>query len=324
MAPRHREKPDYMLRGGVHGHRVSSLVGALLFLLGCVLFLYPVIEGILAQREANDTIGQALSTDVQEGEGSSSGKRSKDGDPAYDYLMRYNRSVIDGTAGPINDPWGIGSDQATLRDIGLADGMVGSISIDRLGETIPLYLGASRDILAKGAGVIAGTSAPLGGVGNNCVIAAHRAAWSGLPMFRDIEDIQLGDFVVIDTPWDTLVYRVVETKVITPTDIGALAPQEGRDLVTLFTCHPYRHNYQRYLVYCEREEGYETPQETTGSMGPLQAIGQAALPSQSPELTIERWVRVAGMLLLLAIAIAWLVAGLGRLSDKVRNGCRAD
>lgn len=30
--------------------------------------------------------------------------------------------------------------------------------------------------------------------------------------------------------------------------------QEGRDLVTLITCHPYRHNYQRYVVYCERVE----------------------------------------------------------------------
>ena len=27
---------------------------------------------------------------------------------------------------------------------------------------------------------------------------------------------------------------------------------EGKDMVTLVTCHPYPHNYQRYLVYCER------------------------------------------------------------------------
>lgn len=43
-----------------------------------------------------------------------------------------------------------------------------------------------------------------------------------------------------------------EIKVINPTDIQELLIRPGEDRITLSTCHPYRHNYQRYIVYCKR------------------------------------------------------------------------
>ena len=51
---------------------------------------------------------------------------------------------------------------------------------------------------------------------------------------------------------ETLTYTVAETRIIEPTDIGELLIQDGRDLVTLVTCHPLGSNAQRYVVYCER------------------------------------------------------------------------
>ena len=73
-------------------------------------------------------------------------------------------------------------------------------------------------------------------------------------MFREIKRMEIGDLLYIENFRETLTYRVVELRVIEPTDIDQLLIQEGRDLITLVTCHPYRHNYQRYVVLCERVE----------------------------------------------------------------------
>ena len=88
---------------------------------------------------------------------------------------------------------------------------------------------------------------PLGGASTNTVIAAHRGYY-GAEMLRNVQQIQLGDKITLTTPWDTLVYRVCELKIIQPDDINAVLIQPGRDLLTLTTCHPYTQNTQRYLV----------------------------------------------------------------------------
>lgn len=312
-APRNSH-PKKRSRGSI----ALTIVATIILLVGIGLFTYPMVDAERAQQEAYQTINDSIQADTDDAPAGTTedGKRAKEGDPAYEYLAAYNEQVRNGTGEAVNDPWGIGSNDSELASIGLANDIVGSITIDRLNETIPLYLGASRAHLAYGACVTAGTSMPLGGVGNNCVIAGHRGAWHGLTMFRDIEDIQLGDLVVINTPWDTLTYRAAEIQVVTPNDTDAVKPQEGRDLVTLLTCHPYGHNYQRYLVICERVEGEDaaattTTTPTTQQKNVLDYVNQAMLPSESQDLVVERWVRaimlIAAMVLAIGLVIYWLV-----------------
>ena len=76
-------------------------------------------------------------------------------------------------------------------------------------------------------------------------------------MFREIENLEPGDRVEITNLWETLSYVVEKSIVIAPDDIEAVKILEGRDMVTLVTCHPYTENYQRYVVYCRREDGQE-------------------------------------------------------------------
>jgi len=73
-------------------------------------------------------------------------------------------------------------------------------------------------------------------------------------MFRDIELLELGDAIYITNFYQTLRYEVVETRIILPTEVETVLIQSGRDLVTLVTCHPYRHNFQRFVVFAERVE----------------------------------------------------------------------
>ena len=87
------------------------------------------------------------------------------------------------------------------------------------------------------------------------MIAAHRG-YQGIPYFRDIEELKIGDLVIIRNPWERLSYKVTKIKVIDPYDTDKILIQKGKDMITLLTCHPYReHGKYRYLVYCERNHG---------------------------------------------------------------------
>ena len=65
----------------------------------------------------------------------------------------------------------------------------------------------------------------------------------------------MGDEVIVRNFRETLTYRVVEKRIVSPADGNLLFIQEGRDLVTLVTCHPYGSDKQRYVVFCERDAG---------------------------------------------------------------------
>ena len=118
--------------------------------------------------------------------------------------------------------------------------------------TMPVYLGASDGHLAAGAAVLGSTSAPIGGDSTNCVIAGHRG-WRGADYFRHIDKLAVGDSVKFTNLWETLTYTVTDIQIIQPHAVDKIKIQQGRDLLTLLTCHPYASGgRQRYVVYCER------------------------------------------------------------------------
>lgn len=82
-------------------------------------------------------------------------------------------------------------------------------------------------------------------------IAGHRG-YRGIPYFRYLDDLEEGDLVYLTNFWGTMTYTVMETAVIQPDDIDAILIQNGRDMLTLLTCHPYTVGTQRLLIYCER------------------------------------------------------------------------
>ena len=58
---------------------------------------------------------------------------------------------------------------------------------------------------------------------------------------------------MITNYWGTLHYTVTEIKIIRPNEISQVLIQPGRDLLTVFTCHPYASGGKyRYLLICER------------------------------------------------------------------------
>lgn len=304
--------------------------GLLLLAVGLMVMLYPVISDISARTDANDAIAtmreRAISDSASTVEGAD-GKtyRAKEHDAAYEQLVAYNQAVLNGTGDAVNDPFAFEAEQ--LDSFDLPDGIMGSISIPAMGIQIPLYLGATSEHLAHGAGIIAGTSLPLGEETSNTVIAAHRGQWYGLNMFRDIEKLSQGDQVIIETPWDTLVYRVTSFEIIAPDEVDALGIEEGRDIVTLFTCHPYGHNYQRILVHCDRDLSAEPQEAPSPVSGALQTLLPTSWSEESPLLNVENVLRLVGAVLFAACVALLLfrtargvVRGRSRTEASVADG----
>lgn len=169
----------------------------------------------------------------------------------YQAMVRYNADLVDGQS--VADAWNYEQASVEFPDIDLEKPMIGYIEIPDMDIRLPLFLGASANNLKEGAAVLSGTSMPIGGEDSNCVIAAHRG-WQGSAFFQYIEDLGPGSKVYITTPWETLVYEFRSVKIISPDDVGSILIQEGKDMVTLFTCHPYQlgGGPYRYLVYCDR------------------------------------------------------------------------
>ena len=65
----------------------------------------------------------------------------------------------------------------------------------------------------------------------------------------------MGDTVKLTNLWETLTYTVMDIQIIQPHEVEEIKIQQGRDLLTLLTCHPYASGgKQRYVIYCERTE----------------------------------------------------------------------
>lgn len=289
------------------------LIGVALLLVGLAFFLYPTVSALVAQAQIDSALTDLFKTGAAEGVAEVSDTASgenighatdaeKAADATYQSLKAYNEMVRTGAAGAVNDPFTF--DDSALADLGLPDGIVGKIDIPAMGVTIPLYLGASEAHMADGAGVVAGTSAPLGETDSNCVIAAHRGGYHGLAMFRDIEKLAPGDTITITTPWDTLTYAVTETRVIEPDEVDAVGVQEGRDLVTLLTCHPYGTNRYRMLVFCERTDA---PAAESSFVSDVITQFTPDLTSSSPLLTVEGVLKLLGVLILVALGVTLVV-----------------
>ena len=139
-----------------------------------------------------------------------------------------------------------------LSDYSLESETFGVISIPKLEQEMPLFLGASKANMAKGAAIMGETSLPIGGSNTNSVIAGHRG-WNGAAYFLYLNQLEKGDTVTVTNLWETLTYVVMETRIINPDEVDAIRIQPDREMLTLLTCHPPASGgKQRMLIFCER------------------------------------------------------------------------
>ncbi len=240
----------------------------LLLAAGAAIFLSPEIHTRLLDRKFRQAItafdeaaGAAAAETAESGGGEAGGAGENPcgilvpSDALWESVQAYNIGLWENGQADFCDTWS--ASQATFPE-GLDGDMFGYITIPAMNLEMPLYVGASAENLSKGAAVLGATSLPVGGENTNCVVAGHRG-YRGVPYFREIEKLGIGDAVIITNPWMTLGYRVESIDIIDPGDSDRVMIREGRDMVTLLTCHPYRsHGKYRYIVYCVRDDSVLT------------------------------------------------------------------
>lgn len=135
------------------------------------------------------------------------------------------------------------------------DGMMGKIVIPKIDVELPIFHYTTEEVLENGVGHLEGSSLPIGGENTHSVLSAHR----GLPsatLFTDLDRLETGDHFLLYVLDDVLCYEVDQIKVVEPKETQDLAVEDGKDLVTLFTCTPYGVNTHRLLV-----RGHRVPYE---------------------------------------------------------------
>ncbi|HVE62745.1 MAG TPA: class E sortase [Mycobacteriales bacterium] len=145
-----------------------------------------------------------------------------------------------------------------LADVELGQGLA-ILRIPRLGRSFAkvVFEGVRVDDLKKGPGHYPSTAMP-GEIGN-FVVSGHRTTY-GAP-FNQIDELDPGDAVVVETRDRWFTYRMVKEEIVAPTDVDVILPvprqpnqRASKALMTLTTCHPKYSARQRLILYAELSE----------------------------------------------------------------------
>lgn len=234
--------------------KISTIIMLSLFIIGLSVLLYPAISSYWNSKTQSHAVENYENM------------LENLGDINYDELFaaaeKYNEALAGFEAQLVDYPV-LEKEYWSALNLG-GDGMMGYISIDNIGVTIPIYHSTSENVLAKAVGHVEGTSLPVGGNSTHAVISAHR----GLPnakLFTDLDKLQLGDTFKITVYDRVLMYQVDSVLVVTPENASNIVITEGEDYCTLLTCTPYGINSHRLLVRGKRVDALTTKTTYVGA-----------------------------------------------------------
>ena len=137
--------------------------------------------------------------------------------------------------------------------------------IEKINVDISVGKGTEEDTLQKEAGHLYGTSLPVGGANTHAVIAGHTALRSS-EMFSRLDELVEGDYIDVVVLGKTHRYVVDQIVTCLPEDANQyLQIEEGKDLITLYTCTPYGINTHRLLIRASRTDDPVVNENETNS-----------------------------------------------------------
>ena len=222
-------------------NKIGILLVLMLFIGVCGL-LYPSVSqywNSKTQTQAVENYREILAS-----------LKPEDYDAFFEEAEKYN-SQLNELNFPLTDYYKLKGYNDILNVSGT--GIMGYLSISKLGVELPLYHGISAEVLNVACGHLEGTSLPIGGENTHCVLSAHR----GLPhakLFTELDKMEVGDTFTITVLNRTITYQVDQIKVVLPSETNDIQIVGGEDLCTLLTCTPYGINSHRLLVRGTRIE----------------------------------------------------------------------
>lgn len=292
--------------------RVPILAALLVVLAGTCMIAYPFASDYLNKLE-QAKVTQDLAHTIEE-------TPEEDLSAYMQQAIDYNERLLSGSAYVV-DPFDPDAPTATDEDYANClnlngDGVMGQIVIPKIGVNLPISHGTEGSGMDHGVGHVTNTSLPVGGESTHSVLAGH----TGLPsavIFDKLDQLEVGDYLIIQVLGEDHAYRVTSTEVVLPDDTSSLGVKQGEDLVTLVTCTPYGVNSHRLLVHAER---CEVPQDWLER----KASGDTALPFPYETGSQSFPPFLVGILIALAAIFSYAVFKLvrRRLTPTGRHGRR--
>lgn len=258
--------------------KIVTIVAVILLIVGLGLFLFPIVSNFvgkqIAQSEINTfdncieniqsgSYNEALKAGKVDKEGyliDEKGNRTSSAPVMFDVdierlrndSIKYNEELIKNQYFTLSGDNSYEAPCLNLADYGAYNYIYGYVSAPSIGMQLPIYLGANDANMSYGAAHMTNTSLPIGGLNTNTVLAGH-TGYIGRIFFDNLRHLNIGEAVFLTNYWGTIEYTVVDTKIVTPEQSEDIFITKDRDLLTMVTCiRNGNHDYDRYLVICER------------------------------------------------------------------------
>lgn len=279
----------------------STIIFILLLLLGLGILLYPSFADAWNTRRANSLVTEYEQV-IRE-------KDNSEIENMKALAMAYNMSLVGSVVPDIFAELQLppNAEYDFVLDP-MGNGFMGRVEIPLINQNIPIYHYTTNDVLEKGAGHLAGSSVPVGGIDTHSVITAHR----GLPsakLFTDLNLVKEGNVFYIHVLDETLAYEVDLIQKVLPHETKSLAIEAGFDYCTLVTCDPYAVNTHRILV-----RGHRIPYEAEQYQEEIKKA-----PPILNESTLLPTILCVAIGLLLAVLIIWTVNRLSRRREEKKR-----
>lgn len=126
------------------------------------------------------------------------------------------------------------------------------IKIAKIKLNLPVLEGATQTNMKYAAAHLKETD-PIGDSGN-AAIAAHRARTKGR-LFNRLNEIEVGDEIVVEVGSKSYVYETDKISIVKPTDVSVLKKDpDNKAVLTLITCDPLVNPTHRLIVRAQLKE----------------------------------------------------------------------
>lgn len=237
------KKKEQDRKGAKKKSSLSTIILIVILLVGLGVMLYPTVSDYWNSFHQTRAIANydAVVAELDE----------TDYEALFAEAERYNERLRE-LGAPFSECESLSSTYNRVLNVA-GNGIIGYISIGKIGVELPIYHGTSDAVLNVAAGHLEGSSLPIGGESRHSVISAHR----GLPsakLFTDIDRLEVGDTFTITVLNQILTYEIDQILIVEPTQMEGLSITRGEDYCTLLTCTPYGINSHRLLVRGKRIE----------------------------------------------------------------------
>ncbi len=268
---------------------IIRVLGVLLFIISVLLICYPFISNYIKENAQKSEI-VAYDDSVEKIE-------EDEKDRLFQEALDYNKTFL--TQVVITDPFAPNYVQPKDYDyekiLNVENGVMGYIKIPFIDVDLPIFHGASDEVLKEGVGHLQNTSLPVGGKGSHSVLTGHTGL-SSARLFSDLNQLKKGDKFYIYVLDEVLAYEVDNISVVLPNDTTTLQVSHDEDYVTLITCTPYGINSHRLLV-----RGTRIPYD------PEEVVKESEIKVDSTWMREYRKALIAGAIIFIFIIIIFFL-----------------